>query len=663
MKARDPLSTTTTASTASAPGVWPVAAVLVLATIAIYVNTFSAPFVFDDLPAVRDNPTIRDLVAALSPPPGSGVPVSGRPLPNFSLAINYALGGTEVRSYHLTNLAIHVSAGLLLFGLARRTLLAPNLRERFASESTWLAGAIALLWLVHPLATAAVTYVVQRTESLMALFFLATLYAFARSETSAHGPTWRVVSVGACALGMACKEVMVAAPIVVMLYDRTFVSDGFRAAWRRHALYYLALGATWLLLGYLVISTGDRGGTAGFATEVSVGAYTTTQWVAIVRYLALALWPHPLVFDYGTALITNPWIVVPCALFVVALAASAVVALRRWPAIGFCGVSFFAILAPSSSFVPVATQTMAEHRMYLPLALVVALVSLGIFRWFGRYGLLALGLAASVLALATVSRNSDYRTNESLWRDTVAKRPDNPRALCSLADALFAADQADAALPFYEAAIRLKPDYAEAHVNLGSALLALGRATEAMPHLETAVRLQPALPKAHHNLANALARAGRADAAFAQYAATARLRPDDVTNLCDWANALQRAGRTADAIAHYEDAIRREPTFAMAHNNLANTLASTGRLPEAIAHYETALRLDPDYAEGHNNFATALAQSGRLPEAIQHFETAIRLRPDYPSAHENLGKVYLALGDHTAAQREFALARRAAPAR
>jgi tetratricopeptide (TPR) repeat protein len=462
---------------------------------------------------------------------------------------------------------------------------------------------------------------------------------------------------------MACKEVMVSAPLVVLLYDRTFVSATWHDVWKRHGALHLSLAATWTLLALLVLSSGSRGGTAGFSTDISVASYVATQFAAVPRYLLLAVWPHPLVFDYGASVVTDPAIVLPCAIFILGLMAATIVALWRWPALGFLGVVFFAVLAPSSSVVPIATQTVAEHRMYLPLAVLVLLVVLAAFRWLGRGAYFALGGAAALLALLTILRNSEYRSNESLWRDTVAKRPENPRAHCSLADALVVADRADDALPSYKEALRLKPDYAEAQLNLGTALISLGRAPEAIAPLDAALRLKPAAAQIHHALANALAHAGRAPEAFTHYAEATRLRPDDVTNLCDWGNALQRAGRIPDAIARYETAVRIAPNFAMGHNNLANALAESGRLPDALAHYETALRLEPSYAEGHNNFAVALARSARFPEAIQHFETALRLRPDYPSAHENLGKVYLALGDNDAAEREFALARRGAPAR
>lgn len=638
-------------------------AALAIVAIAVYANSWSAPFVFDDFPAIRDNPTIRSLWAGWSPPTASGLPVSGRPLPNFSFALNYAVSGLEVWSYHLTNLAIHAAAALALLGLIRRTFLSPSLGARFAAAALPLGWLAAAAWVMHPLTVESVTYVVQRTESLMALFFLLTLYSFVRSVDSPRPGRWQLASVGACTLGMLCKEVMVAAPLIVLLYDRTFVSGTFAAAWQRRWRYYLALAATWVVLGLLVASTAGRGGTAGFATEISVGAYVATQFVAIARYLALAVWPHPLVFDYGTEVVRDPALVVPCAVLVLSLVIASIFALIRRPVLGFCGGAFFAILAPSSSVVPIATQTMAEHRMYLPLTVLVVLGVAGAYRWLGRAGLVVAGAAAAALGCATLVRNADYRSNEALWRDTVAKRPANPRAQCSLADALFVADQAEAAIPFYLEALRLKPDYGEAMVNLGSALLALDRPADAVPYLESALRLQPAFAKTHHNLANALARTGRGADALTHYAAAAKLKPNDVTTLCDWGNALQRAGDTAGAIARYEEAIRREPQFAMAHNNLANALAESGRLPEAIAHYETALRLEPNYAEGHNNLGSALAQSERFREAIREYEVALLLRPDYPQAHENLGRVYLALGDQAAAERHFALARRVPPAR
>ena len=210
--------------------------VVVAAGLLAYHNSFTGPFIFDDLPSIPENPTIRHLWPIwqpLSPPQTGGITVEGRPVINLSLAINYALGGYDVRGYHVLNLTIHILAGLTLFGVVRRTLLQPRLRERFGGVANELALAVAVLWTVHPLQTESVTYIVQRAESLMGLFYLLTLYCFIRSVESPRPRVWCGLCLTACAVGMASKEVMASAPLLVMLYDRAFISGSFREAWRR----------------------------------------------------------------------------------------------------------------------------------------------------------------------------------------------------------------------------------------------------------------------------------------------------------------------------------------------------------------------------------------------------------------------------------------------
>src|SRR3954462_15877357 len=161
--------------------------VIVLATVIAYENTFRVPFVFDDGPAITNNGSLRDLSRigqVLWPRLSGGETVRGRPLVNLSLAINYALSGKGVWSYHATNLLIHLLAGLLLFGLVRQTLLLPSVAPRFGDAADSIALATMALWILHPLQPSAVTYIAQRAESLTGLFFLLTVYTFARAATS-----------------------------------------------------------------------------------------------------------------------------------------------------------------------------------------------------------------------------------------------------------------------------------------------------------------------------------------------------------------------------------------------------------------------------------------------------------------------------------------------
>ena len=710
---------------AATRGRWLAIGVLVLATLAAYANSLRGPFVYDDVPAIPGNPTIRQLwplFGVLAPQTQGGLTVSGRPVLNLSFALNYAVSGEEVWSYHLFNVLVHAGAALLLFGLVRRTLSRPPMRARFGAVAAPLAFAIGAIWVLHPLQTQAVTYTVQRAESLMGFFYLLTLYAFARatdchllSDNAISQPEgnlgvchligdkpdarnrtgWLVISIAACALGMATKEVMATAPLMVLLYDRTFVAGGFRAAWQRRRAFYLGLGATWLLLGALVLSTGaNRGGTAGLGVGVPWWAYGLTQFQAVGRYVRLSVWPHPLVFEYGTAWVQRAADVLPYAAVVLTLLGATVVALWRAPAAGFLGAWFFGILAPSS-LTPGTIQMTVEHRMYLPLAAVVTAVALTAHRWLGRWVLIPVLIVACGFGGMTSWRNRDYASAVSIWFDTVAKRPDNSRARDAFADALAKAGRMEEVIAQRREAVRLKPDEATFHYKLGVSLAETGRFADAVPCYAEAEHLQPEVPEFHFSHGLALVRLGRDAAAIAEFGTALLLRPDHVEAHLNLATALISSGRPAEAIAHYAEARRLKPDdgdigIALggallvagraeegarqfqavldvhpdaieARYGLANALGDLGRFDEAIATHEEVLRRAAGHANAHVKLANLLVNAGRVPEAVNHYEAAIRLSPDDAEAHHNLGAAYARLDRFAEAGREFETALRLKP--
>lgn len=619
--------------------VWFAGGGLLLVALVAYHNSLGGPFVFDDQPAILENPSIRrlwPLGPVLAPELDGGVTVSGRPLVNLSLAFNYAIGGEAVAGYHAFNLVVHCLAGLVLFGVVRRTFRQPALAVRFGAVALPLAWTAAALWLAHPLQTAAVTYIVQRAEAMAGLCYLLTLYAFIRGADAARPGPWLTASVIACFAGMACKEVVVTAPLVVLLYDRTFVAGRFRAAWARRGGFYLALAGAWLLLGWLVAGTGGRGGTAGFGAAVGPWSYLLTQCQAIVHYLRLVLWPDPLVFDYGTATVDRLGEVWLQALLLVALAGATLIALVRRPVWGFAGAWFLLILAPSSSIVPVASQTMAEHRMYLPLAVLVVLAVAGLHARLGRRSYVVCGAALALLLVLTVRRNADYRSDLGLWTDTVAKRPASSRAHNNLGKAVFAVGRPVEAVTHYAEAIRLRPSVPEPYYNLGLALAKLGRSTEAIAKYEEALRLQPAYPEVHNNLGNLLLAAGRVDEAGAHYTQAVQLKPAFAEAHSNLANVRLQQGRGNEALEHGETAVQLDPRSAEARYNLGNAYAAARQLPSALSCYEEALRLKPDYADVANNRGNVLVELGRLPEAVAAYERAVQLDPDYADPRRNL---------------------------
>ena len=449
---------------------WFAILVLVAAVLASYANSFRCPFVFDEYNDIIDNPSIRHLwplwdVFLVRCERVTGLQT--RPVVNLSFALDYAVGRLHTLPYHVTNLAIHILAGLALFGVVRRTLLLPRLRDRFGQASTALALAVALLWAVHPLQTESVTYIVQRYESMMGLFYLVAVYGLIRCGDSTHSFGWGAVTAAATLLSLGSKEVAVSLPIMLLLYDRVLLTGSFAETWRRRWGLYLALLAVWAAFAVLQLRAGPRPW-AGYALPLSWFAYARSQPGIILHYLRLVFWPHPLVLDYGWPPARTVGDILPGAMVVAALLAATGYAFRRWPAWGLLGAWFFLILAPTSSVMPLSDLAF-EHRMYLPLAAVAAAVVLGAYAVFESLALSArrramvlgclLGSVALVLAVLTWQRNNDYRNDFLIWQDVVARRPSNPRARINLGLALADRGQVDEAIAQYRKALDIKPDY------------------------------------------------------------------------------------------------------------------------------------------------------------------------------------------------------------
>ena len=204
-----------------------------------------------------------------------------------------------VRSYHVLNLLIHLGCALTLFGVVRRTLQSSSLRAIFGADATYVAAAVALIWVAHPLTTAAVTYIVQRVESLMSLFYLLTLYCAIRAAESARRGLWTVASIASCALGVATKEVMITAPVAVALWDVVFLRGrtGSVGAARR-------AGSD--VAGVRRARLGEQREASIAMSGTMAWRYLLTQAQVLTQYLRLAFVPAPLVFLYTWPLVTTP---------------------------------------------------------------------------------------------------------------------------------------------------------------------------------------------------------------------------------------------------------------------------------------------------------------------------------------------------------------------
>lgn len=457
---------------------WPL--IIPLAGLIAYHNSFSGPFIFDDRVSILENPNIcrpASLGMALSAPPEIH-PLVHRPLVALSLAINYQLSRFDVWSYHAFNLGIHLLAALILFGLLRRTLLSPRLKNHFGSAAYPLAWIVALAWVVHPLNTQAVNCIIRRSELLMALFYLGVLYSVNRSATTTHRGFWQVSAVVSCFLGMASKEIMVTAPVMALLYERVFLAQSFKEILSRHWKLYAGLFAAWIFLGIMLI-TGPSFAEAGFHfPQLTFRTNLETQTAVLCHYFRLAFWPHPLVLDYDWAIARSLAEVLPQAFCMGGLLLASLLSFFYRPEFGFLGLGFFLLLAPTS-LLPILTEIAAEHRVYLPLAGILAgavVAGYGFFRGRIRTRFQILLVVGIVIALTglTLQRNEDYRSGVSIWQDTASKRPRNFNAHYNLGVELLREERFQEAQQSFRQAIGLRPSDFKAHYNYEFAMKKLG---------------------------------------------------------------------------------------------------------------------------------------------------------------------------------------------
>ncbi len=598
------------------------ALLLVSAVVLVYANTLSAPLIYDDLPAIKENRHIRHLwpiwdAMFYTSPDG---PITGRPIPSLSVAINYAIGGLEVRGYHLFNIAVHIAAVLALWGVLRRTFANTVLGPHFGRSAPFLAFGIALLWAIHPLQTEAVTYVIQRTELLMGLFYLLTLYCAIRAWQCDKPHPWNVAAVASCLLGMGSKEAMVSAPLMVLLYDALLVSRSLGEALRRHAGLYVGLAATWGLLAGLVISN-PHSETCGPHLGLHWFDYLRTQAGVLVWYLRLCFWPHPLVISYQDWPIATTFMpILPEGLFILTLLALTAWAWWRRHPVALLGAWFFMILAPTSSFLPIVTEPAAERRMYLPLAAVligVVLACHAFSRLAARRGAVSgrgiaavatvvLVIAASALGYASILRNRDYQTDLGIWTDAVTKRPKNWAALQNLTSVVLYYKDFQRAIEICNRTIELKPDFPEAYNSRGTAYGRLGDPERALADCTRAIDLKPGFAEAYTNRASAH---------------TARRDYDQ-------------------AIADCTKAIELKPDYAEAYANRGAAYGSSRRPDQAIADCTKAIELDPGCVEAYNNRGSAYIGLRQYDRAMADYRKALELKPNDPSAHYNLAVGY-----------------------
>lgn len=602
------------------PGVWPKAVpLLVLAGLLAYANCVSKTFVFDDDLWVVDHPDLDSPLAYFKA-------MEGRPLLAATILAMHRVGRNNPVAHHVLNVLIHIAAGLTLYGLIRRTLLLPRFYGRYAVAAPYLAFAEALLWLVHPIQVQCVTYIIQRGESMAGLFYLLILYAMVRTnESGSRRLAWYMLAVVSLILGFASKEILVSAPIAVLLFDRVFLSESIWRMVRRRWVFYLVFLLAWggFTAWHLTRAQGSAGG-IGFGMELTPKKYALTETGVILYYLRICVWPRGLSIDYQSW----PWTetlsdAMPAAAIVAGLLLATAVLLVWRPALGFVCAWFFIVLAPTSSVLPIA-DAVFEHRLYLSLA---SVTTLGVLfgDWFlrtvGLGGLRPYVLAAAAVALGVLThlRNEEYRSRSDVWTVAVDRMPNSVRARANLAQGLILED----------------------------------RSAEAIPLLGRALELSPTDPTALQNLAAAHEVLGNYPASAEYYRRLAEYHPKEGQHWRMYAASLLVRRRWEEAAGAYAKAAERDPKIAEAHYGRAAALFELGRDAEAEQEVGAATAVNASWPEVVLALARGVLMDEKTrnyPDARQSALTWARLGIRYvekptPMQLDTVGLSYAAVGD------------------
>lgn len=367
-------------------------------------------------------------------------------------------------------------------------------------------------------------------------------------------------------------------------------------------------------------------------------------------YLGKVIWPHPLVFVYPRWNVRTSWPLAWLSLFAFIPTLGVLwVARKSWgrPAfiafayfggMMFLMLGFFNIFFFRYSFV-------SDHFAYLacmgPIALFAAGLTLAMSGGPGTaskaqtglgvqsespyvvsYGYFAISACIlAVLAALTWNQSYAYASDETLWRDTIAKNPNAFLARNNLGEILLQRRQLDGAVEQFQKSIAVHPD---------AGVL--------------------------HNLGNALMSQGRMAAAWADFQQELHLDTNSASAYADLGNACLQSGRPATALQYFQKALQLSPGDAGLYYNLGNAYLQNRQLDSAIQDWQKAVELDPRFAPAHNNLGNAYHIKGQPALAIQHWRDAWMAQPNLISAQVSLAWAWATCPDPALRQGPDALA-------
>lgn len=585
----------------------------------IYFNTFDAPFLFDDYTNIANNILIRNIWNFI-PPSGS------RDIGYLTFSLNYYFSMLNVNAYHVTNTLIHICNAIIVYFLYS-ILLKNLLPDSSSTKNRFIAVFTSLIFLVHPIQTGAVTYIVQRFTSLSTLFFLFSVimyikasidYSLNRRFLSKKHLLYYFLSIFSAILAMKTKEITLTLPLIILMCEfflRFGINkDNYRA---KSVIYLMPFMLTFLIIPLRFINTdvpigellGEISEKSKEAENIGRAEYLFTQFRVITTYIRLMFIPAGQNLDYDYRIsrsFLEPSVLLSLSLHLLIISSAFLIFSRfrkdNALIIPFGIFWFYITLSVESSIIPIR-DVIFEHRLYLPSSGLISSFLTGLF--ISTEGLLKeksrnflIVFIVSVLIIfsaLTINRNMLWQDGLSIWQDTIEKSPFKSRPYSNLANLYQEKRMYAEAEKNYLKAIELSPSSSGLHNNLGNVYKAQTRYTEAIDEYTKAIDLDPKFAEAYFNLGVSLSDLGQKENALFNLNKAIEFSPLMFDAYISLGNVYDDMGRKAEALEAYTKSLEINPYSYMAYYNRGIFYERIGDIENAKKDYFKALELNPGW--------------------------------------------------------------------
>ncbi|MEW6108588.1 MAG: tetratricopeptide repeat protein [Nitrospirota bacterium] len=586
----------------------------------LYFNTLNGPFLFDDYTNIVNNMQIREIRNFL-PPPGT------RGIGYLTFALNYKFSMLDVSAYHAVNILIHICNAILIYALYLQ-LLRKFSPDSYMHNRLLIASSAALVFLVHPLQTGAVSYIVQRFTSLATFFFLFSVVMYIKASeaysernsffSKAHLPYY-LLSIISAVLGMKTKEITLTIPVIIFMSEIFLLygtDRGARIA-KKPFTYFIPFGLTFFIIPAGFINTdvpigemiGEISDKSFEAQDIGRADYLFTQFRVIATYLRLVLMPYGQNLDYDYRISTDFLelsVLLSLLLHLLIIAASFLIFFKTRKSAGLVisfGIFWFYItLLVESSIIPIK-DVIFEHRLYLPssglIASFVTVIYFSVNKIFKEKGIKpAIAIIASaslIFSILTIKRNLLWRDGVAIWEDTIKKSPNKARPHANLANLYHEMGLYNKAEDEYLKAIGISPSFAGLYNNLGNVYKAQGRYDEAIKEYRTSIRIDPRFAEGYYNLGATLYEIGDMEEAHIYLEKTLEISPEFFDAYVTIGNIFDDIGMKEKALRAYAKALEVNPYSHMAYYNRGVLYEGMGDIENARKDFRRAIEIAPGW--------------------------------------------------------------------